>query len=34
MHPSEDSDLDLILIGLMIVASAGFLAAGWAIWMG
>ena len=25
-------DLDLLLVGLMLVAIAGFLAAGWALW--
>ena len=32
MRRPELDDLDLLLIGLMMVAIAGFLAAGWAIW--
>ena len=30
---AESNDIDLLLIGLMCVAIAGFLAAGWALWL-
>lgn len=32
MHRNEKNDLDLVLAGLVLVAIAGLLAAGWALW--
>ena len=33
MHRNETNDLDLLLVGLVMVAIAGFLAAGYALWL-